>query len=107
MISLQRMEKALTYLAETDERAAKAKALSDGMTEQRKTIKAMVYLQATGTNGEREQKAYASQSYKDHLEKMESTSIDWEILKNKRKTEELIVDAWRSLNANRRQGNVI
>lgn len=101
-----RVRLALKYMAETDDPAAKAKSLVKGLEQARKTIKALSFLHATGTNGEREATAYASQDYKDAVTRYEDAVYDDELYANKRKTEALIVEVWRSENANRRSGNV-
>lgn len=106
MISDERLQKSLKYLAETDEPCAKAKSLLVGLDHQLKTIKAVSFTTASGTMAEKEAKAYASQSYREHVAKIEQATYDYEILRNKRLTEELVVECWRSINANRRKGNV-
>lgn len=106
MISEERLSKALTYLAETDEKCAKAKAYYMGLDEQTKTIKAGEFLKHDGTVAEREATAYASSAYREHLEKVQNANADYETMRNKRLTEELIVEVWRSLNSQRRKGNL-
>lgn len=108
MISEDRLSKALTYLSETDEKSARAKAYSLGLEEQIKSIKGMLFVQLPGnmTVAEKESRVYASQDYKEHIEKYQNSVADYEILKNKRDTECLIVEVWRSLNASRRKGNI-
>lgn len=107
MISADRLQKALTYLAETDERAAKAKALLTGLEESTKTIKSIEFLKSGGTNGEREATAFASPAYREHTKKIEDATYDYELMRNKRVTETLLIEVWRSLNASRRQGNIV
>lgn len=102
----ERLRKALIYLAETDEPFAKAKALVEGLSEQRKTIKAVAYLQSTGSQGDRTEMAYACAAYKQHIDKLNDAIYDFEIMRNKRSTESLIVEVWRSFNAARRSGNL-
>ena len=106
MISTERLQKALTYLAETDDSCAKAKALMIGLEHQLKTVKSVVFTKATGTMAEKDAAAYASKSYVDHVEKIQNATYDYETLRNKRLTEELIIEVWRSINSNRRHGVV-
>ena len=106
MTDLKDVERALKYLSETDEAHAKAKALVKAMEHGFKTIKAAEYLGADGTNGEREQKAYASQAYTEWTEKYEKAVVDFELMENKRERAILTIDVWRSLNANQRKGNI-
>ena len=106
MISPDRLQQALTYLATTDEPCAKAKAYLTGLEEQSKTVFGMAYLQSNGTVEERKARAYVSEAYKEHIKKIEDATADYETMRNKRLTQELIVEVWRSINANRRHGNV-
>lgn len=106
MISADRLQRALEYLATTDEPAAKAKAYLIGLEETLKTVKATEFLKATGTNGYCEAVAYASAAYREHIKKIEDATYSYELYRTKRTTESLIVEVWRSLNASRRSGNI-
>lgn len=106
MISDERVQKALSYLAETDDKCAKAKSLMEGLRHQLKTVESIAFLHATGTMAEKEAYAYVSEGYKEHVSKIENATYEYETVKNKRLTEELIVEVWRSIGANRRRGNV-
>jgi hypothetical protein len=106
LISEDRLTQALKYLAITDEPCAKAKALLTGLEEQSKTVFAIAYLNAAGTVEERKSRAYVSETYKEHLKKIEDATYDFELMRNKRNTESTIVECWRSMNANRRVGNL-
>jgi hypothetical protein len=106
IVSDELVQKALSYFALTDEKCAKAKALMSGLENQLKTVKAVGYMQSEGTVAERESQAYTSQAYKDHVQKLEDATYDFELMRNKRLTEELIIEVWRSVNANRRKGNM-
>jgi len=74
MISEERLEKAITYLAHTD-----------------------------GTVAEREAKSVTSQQFRDHVAYAENCWVDAELLDNKRHTEEVIIDVWRTMSANLRK----
>lgn len=106
MISLKRRDKSLKFLHETDEQAAKAKSYLAGLEDQKKTILAIEFQRADGSQGEKLKIAESSQAYKDHLKKLEYAVYDYEVLRNRRSTEALIVECWRSENANRRVGNI-
>lgn len=106
IVSDERVQKALSYLALTDEKCAKAKSLMLGLEHQLKTVKSVVYMQSEGTVAERDATAYSSQEYREHVQKLEDATYDYELMRNKRLTEELIVECWRSVNANRRRGNM-
>ena len=104
LVSEDRMEKALTYLAETDEPAALARAKAERLKVYGKTAKAYGFLDATGTVAEREAISVTTKQYLKWLEDLESAIMDSEQYSNKRSTEAGIREVWRSLHANRRQG---
>jgi hypothetical protein len=106
MVTGDRLQKALHYLATTDEVAAKAKAYMIGIEDTEKTILSTELLKHEGTAQHRESMARTSDAYKDWARKHEESVYDFEILRNKRNTEALVVEVWRSLNANRRNGNI-
>lgn len=105
-ISEDRLQKALTYLAETDQPSAEARARVKALEQRRKTVKGLAFLGSSGTMAEKEAKAYASQEYQDIVNEYENAVADAELYANKRKTEELIIEVWRSINAGRRKGNI-
>jgi hypothetical protein len=107
MIDILRRDKALKFLVETDEVAAKAKAYMIGLDKQEKTILAIELLKTKGaTAQERDAVARASEPYAQWLKKYEESVYDFEKLRNERNSEELVVECWRSENANRRAGNI-
>ncbi len=109
LITEDRLQKSLTYIAETDEQHATAKALMKGLEKQEKTVKAKLFIEANGKGGvaEREAIVYASPEYKEWIGKYEDSIVDYEILNNKRLREILIIDVWRSLNSSRNKGNIV
>ena len=104
LVSEERLEKALTYLAETDEPAALAKAKAERLKVYGKTVKAYGFLEAAGTVAEREAMSVTTEEYLKWLKDLESAIKDSEQYINKLSTEAGIREVWRSLNANRRQG---
>ncbi len=106
MINYNDAEKALNYLVDTDEDAARAKVLYEGLYEQRKTIRAVSFLNASGSAAERTEKALASESYQEHLNLIKDAQIDFKILRNKRFTNQSIIEMWRSVNSNQKKGNI-
>ena len=80
---------ALHSLTETDVEYGQLIARVKALEHQVKTIKALVFLEAVGT-----------------VEDYQNAVADREIMGAKRKTHELVIDVWRSCNANRRQGNI-
>lgn len=101
-----RIQKALTYLSETDEPYAKARALVKGREQARKTVKAIGFMDAKGTMAEKEAAAYSTPEYLEIINKYEEAVYDEALMHNKRTTEALIIEVWRSENANRRSGNI-
>ena len=106
MINYNDAETALNYLVNTDEEAARAKALYDGLYEQRKPIRAIQFLNAKGSAAERTEQALASVEYREHLSLIKGAQIEFEILRNKRASNILICDMWRSVNSNQKKGNI-
>lgn len=103
-ISDDRRDKALTYLATTDEDCARAKALMKGLEHQEKTILGLVVLDnLVGTTvQEREAIARTHETYREWIQSYKDAVFEYEKIRNKRLTEEMIVECWRSENANRR-----
>ncbi len=105
-ITQDRAEKAITYLAETDVDCARAKALLEGLTRQEKTVKAVAFLSAEGKVAERTARAESCAEFTGHSRKIEDATLDFETLRNRRNTAAMVIEMWRSLNANQRRGNV-
>jgi hypothetical protein len=105
MISEDRLQKAMTFLAESDEQAAILKTDVERREYLKKRTRAIEFLAASGNVEERKAKAETSSE----VENMEHDYCNalqrYEHIAAKRKTESLIVEVWRSVNANRRQGS--
>ena len=59
-----------------------------------------------GSAAEKLKKAEGSTDYHNHLEKLRNANMEWELIRNKRKSAELQIEMWRSINSNQRKGNV-
>ena len=106
-ISDKRMEKSLTYLAETDDVAANAKALMVGLEEQKRTVISIAMLASDEKSAAmKEVYARVSQDYIQWAAYYSKSVYEYETIRNKRSTESLIVEAWRSCNSNKKKGNV-
>ena len=108
MISEQRLEKALSFLAETDETNAEANANVKYLDRLLKRKKA---LHITGNTEDKsisakEQSYYASTIYKTAVDEIFSAEIKASTLENKRDKEGLIIDLFRTLEASRRKNNI-
>ena len=106
MISKDRLEKALTFISETDEKAAELKTDVERAAYKSKKIKATLFVHGEGSVEMRKAGAETAQEAIDADAEYLQAHQDSQALENKRKTEFLIVDVWRSLNASRRQGNI-
>lgn len=102
------MEEALLFLSGSDVDYARAKSLYDGLSEQRKVVKAGLFLRSGQSSASaKEQDAYSSNGYKQHLIKMETAQIAFLTLQAQRTTSAITIDCWRSLNAARAKGGVV
>ena len=106
MITDEELSEKLAYLAETDDKAAIAKALVKALERKEKTVKAMGFLEAEGTVASREHKAVSSDEWDKHVNDYKSAVADSETYENKRNTAALVCEVWRTLQANRRRGNI-
>ena len=107
VISKERLEKALVYLAESDETAAYHKAHVARTELRAKSIKNMVYLHSEGTVPERNAMAENSKEYQDAMDNYFEAIREYEFIRNKRQTESIVVEVWRSINSSRNKGNVV
>ena len=103
-ITQEQMEDALQYLSDTDETCAALRADMERAEWRAKRTKSTVFTLSVGSVAERNaladthaDTAAAYEKYFEALQKFES-------MKNQRATKAIVIDIWRSLNANRRQG---
>lgn len=106
MISNERMDEAVRYLVEHDAIAAELKVEVERMDYRRKKIRAAHIQHGDGAMELRKAVAENSADYDKATTEWLEALAKSEAMQNKRKTEALVVDVWRSMNANRRQGNV-
>ena len=104
MISQQRLEKALTYLAETDEEVAQAKGEILRLENLIKRVNYRLFLSASGSVEARKAEAGKSEETARLEEELVSAVVKYESLKAKRDTEAGIIEVWRSLESSRRKG---
>lgn len=106
-ISDNRMEKALAYLVNTDESCARAKSLMIGLEEQKRTVISIAMLASTEKSAAmKEVEARVSSEYIQWAGDYQKSVYEYEAMRNKRITEALCVEAWRSCNSNRKKGNI-
>ena len=104
MISDERAEKALRYLASTDESCAAAKAHQERMQCKTKAVRQQVFLIEEGTVAERQAKAEIDHDHQRALEEYFDAIKNYSAIANKRETERIVLDTWRTISANRRSG---
>jgi hypothetical protein len=104
MISEDRMERALKYLAETDQDVAEAKGEILRLETLLKRVGYRLYLSAEGSIEARKATAGSSPETAKLEEELVSAVVNYEGLRAKRETEATVCEIWRSLNASRRLG---
>jgi len=103
-ITQDRMEQAMTYLAETDKDYALEKADLERSEIVRKRTRARIFLTETGTVAERQAKAEIHSDVETADDRYVKSIEIFEVLKARRERAEIVIDVWRSLNAARRKG---
>lgn len=106
MISDDRLQAAMVYRAETDLTCAELETEVARQEFKIKQIKAQVFLHSEGTVDARKAEAELSEATLDAEENYLQAMQDFKAMKYKRETENQVIELWRSLNANRRQGNI-
>lgn len=104
MISEERAEKALRYLVDTDEPCALAKAEVERSEYAWKTTREAVFTHSEGTVAERQAIAATHQATKEAHDRYCQTVALYAKMANKRETERIVLDTWRTICANKRQG---
>ena len=106
-INDERVAKAVEYLTATDEPAAEAKANVEWMKEKQKTVKSTLMMHLEGAITHRQMEAESMQEYIDVCREVRDAVKEYELLRNRRKSAELIFEQWRTISANRRKGTVM
>jgi predicted small metal-binding protein len=107
MIDDERLHQALSLLTSTDEQCAALRADMERTEQKAKATRAAMVKCADGSSASaREANADSSAevaaAWEDHFKAMHK----YHALANRRTSEAIIIDTWRSLNASRRIGNV-
>lgn len=106
MITIDDAEKALNYLKDTDKECARRKAEMEALSDLKKTVVALEFAEAKGSAAERTKTAEGSQELLLHINKIKNAVFEYEEMRNKRKSAELQIEMWRSINSNMRKGNI-
>ncbi|MFP5513278.1 MAG: hypothetical protein ACLGJC_09380 [Alphaproteobacteria bacterium] len=102
-VSERDLEKALDWLRDNAEEAARAKSERVFCEEYRKSLKAVLMKQHPSIPlGGQEREAYADERYLMHLEKLKQAVYEDERIRALRVAAELKIDAWRTQQANYR-----
>lgn len=102
-----RAMKALKYLAETDESCAELKADLARKEAKIKSTESTVFLHGTGTVAERNAQADVHESTLVANEEYFKAIRAYNAVANKRSTESILIEAWRSVNSSRKKGNIV
>lgn len=100
------MESALDLLASTDEPCAEFKADVERAEYKAKKKKSVVFELSEGTVAERNAASETSAEYQTALEGYFTALQSYHALTNKRATQMILIDVWRSQNASMRRGNL-
>ena len=104
MITEDRAEKSLRYLAETDEPCAAAKANMERAEFKAKAIRQATFMHMSGTVAERQALSDVGEDYAEAMTFYFDAIKEYSHMANKRETERIVLDCWRSIQANRRAG---
>jgi len=105
LVDESRVDQAMTYLASTDETFAQARGTMLRTEYLADVAESMVYKSIQGGSVEdRKREAKVAPETRAAMEKHFQAVVQFETLKARRAREVLVVDLWRSVNANRRQG---
>lgn len=103
MITEDRKMRALVYLAETDEECAELEGETLRRERLLEMIKSKIFLGKTGSVAERNAMAEVDPETSRAHEEWVQALVRFKSMKAKRASEALIIEVWRSENANRRQ----
>lgn len=98
------MEAALEYLSTTDEQCAALRAEMERAEFRAKRTEQAIFKLSEGTVAERTASAKTSADTEAAYELYFAALQQHEAMRNRRATEAIVIETWRSLNANRRQG---
>lgn len=102
-IDQDRMEAAMTYLADTDEPYAEEKTQLERCEILCKRVRARIFLTTDGTVAERNAQSETHPEVTAEDEAYCVTMKVYETMKAKRERAELVIDVWRTLEASRRK----
>jgi len=101
-----KIDENIQYLASTDEAFAKTQAEVSYGDDMLKHIKGAFVSDSQESVSKATENFYASATYKNHINKMHNLNVELLSMKNKRRTAEMNIEVWRTLEASRRKNNV-
>ena len=103
---MKSIDENIEYLASTDEAFAKTQAEVSYGDDMLKHIKGAFVSASEDSVSKATEKFYASVIYKNRINKMHKLNVQLLNMRNKRRTAEMNIEVWRTLEASRRKGNV-
>ena len=100
------IDKLVTYLAATDETYSKLQAEISYGEDMLKNIKGIYISKSDVSVSKATEDFYGSANYLNHINKLHTINLELLELKNKRRTAEMKIEVWRTLEASRRKGNI-
>ena len=107
MINYERVEKALQYLAQTDEPHGELKADVERTSAKIKSAKATIILMTDGTGPVKTATADTHLTVAAANEEHFQAIAKYTAMTNERKRNELVVEVWRSINSARNKGQIV
>lgn len=100
------IDKLITFLANTDEPFAKVQAELTYGQDILKHLKGAFVAGSELPVSKATEQFYASKNYTNHISKLHKLNVEQLTMKNQRKTAEMKIEIWRSMEASRRKTNV-
>jgi len=100
------IDKLVSYLAATVESYSKLQAEISYGEDMLKSINVIYISKSELSVSKATEDFYASANYLNHINKFHAINLELFELRNKRKTAEMKIEVWRTLEASRRKGNV-
>lgn len=104
MVTDEQAEKAVDYLRDTADPYGKTCGRLAYMEGNLRRIKSLEMLGTTGSLGDREAKAYASEAYKEALEQLENATAERETIRAMRDAAQCRFEQWRTQTSARKAG---
>ena len=106
MISEDRPEAAVDYLRDSAEPYGKLRGSMAYCEANLRRVKSIEMLGKSGSLGDREAAAYASDAYLKAMEALENVTAEYETIRALREAAIYTIETWRSQNSTRKQGHV-